>query len=174
MASQANSDPAAERFLKADPIVKRCAIALLFLGFAACGGERAVTTTVAPAEPRPAPTQTASLDDRPIVTTSGSPAPANAPAPGTEFVTLSAAGISMRELIPRGHTAFHITNRESQGHDLVLRSASGAAVHARIAPGGSGVLQARLTEPAYTLLCTSPGHAERAEFTTYAPGTSLR
>lgn len=165
----------AERFLKADGNVKRWPIALVVLVVAACRGERAsVTTTVAPAEPRPAPTQTATMDDRPIVTTSGSPAPASAPAPGTAFVTVSATGISMRGLIPRGHTAFHIVNQTRTAHDLVLQSASGGAVQAAVAPADRRVVQARLTERSYSLVCTSPGHAERAEFTTYAPGTPIR
>lgn len=150
-------------------MIRACVLLVLFAG---CRAERATTATIAPAEPRPAPTATATMNDQPMITTSGSPVPAGAPAPGTQFVMLDRAGISMRELIPRGHTVFHITNETAAPHDLVLRNASGTAVPAALPAAGRSVLQARLTERAYALVCATPGHAERAEFSTYVPGTA--
>lgn len=112
------------------------------------------------------------MNDRPMITTSGSPVPSDALAPGTQLVTMSRTGIAMRELIPRGHTAFHITNETAVPHEMVLRSASGTAVSAAVPAAGRSVLQARLTERAYALVCATPGHAERAEFSTYVPGVA--
>ncbi|HEX6096220.1 MAG TPA: hypothetical protein VF432_07855 [Thermoanaerobaculia bacterium] len=157
--------------MKATATVKQWWMLLVFLLLAGCRGERvADTATIAPAKPRPATTQTATLNDRPMITTSGSPVPADALAPGTQFVMLDRAGISMRELIPRGHTVFHITNETAAPHDLVLRGAAGIAVPAALPAAGRSVLQARLTERTYALVCVTPGHAERAEFSTYVPG----
>lgn len=150
--------------------VKRACVLLLL--FAGCRAERAATATIAPAEPRPAPTVTATMNERPMITTSGSPVPADALAPGTQFVTVSRTGIAMRELIPRGHTVFHITNETAVPHEMVLRSASGTVVPAALPAAGRSVLQARLTDRAYTLVCATPGHAERAEFSTYVPGSA--
>lgn len=148
--------------------VKRaCALLLLFAG---CRAERPATATIAPAEGRPAPTVTATMNDRPMITTSGSPVPADALAPGTQLVTVSRTGIAMRELIPHGHTVFHITNETPVPHAMVLRSASGTAVLAALPAAGRAVLQTRLTDRAYTLVCATPGHVERAEFSTYTPG----
>lgn len=144
-------------------------VCVLLLLFAGCRAERAATTTIAPAEGRPAPTATETMDDRPMITTSGSPVPAGALAPGTQLVTLSRTGISMRELIPYGLTVFHITNETAAPHDLVLRSASGTAVPAALPAAGRAVLQARLTDRAYTLVCATPDHAEAAKFSTYSP-----
>lgn len=147
-------------------MIRACILLLLFAG---CRAERTATATIAPAEPRPAPTMTATMPDGPMITTSGSPVPANALAPGTQLVTVRRTGITMRELIPRGHTVFHITNETSEPHDLVLRGASDAAVPAALPAAGRSVLQARLTDRAYALVCATPGHAERAEFSTYVP-----
>lgn len=141
--------------------------------FAACRAERGATTTIAPAEPRPAPTATARLDDRPMITTSGSPVPAGALAPGTQVVTVNRGGIAMRSLVPRGHTVFHITNETALQHDLVLRTASATAASAAVPPRGRTVLQAPITERVYTLACVTAGHGETAEFATYAAGTPL-
>lgn len=148
-------------------MIRACVLLLLFAG---CGAEPADTATIAPAEGRPAPTATATLNDRPLITTSGSPVPADALAPGTQLVMLDRDGISMRALIPRGHTVFLITNETAAPHDLVLRGAAGTAVPAALPPAGRSVLQVRLTERTYALVCATPGHAERAEFSTYVPG----
>jgi hypothetical protein len=146
---------------------RACVLLLLFAG---CRAERTATATIAPAEGRPAPTVTATMNDRPMITTSGSPVPANALAPGTQLVTVSRTGIAMRELIPRGHTVFHITNETGVPHEMVLRSVSGTAVPAALPAAARSVLQARLTDRAYALVCATPGHTERAEFSTYVPG----
>lgn len=152
--------------------VNRAAVVLLLL--AACNDANTASTgTVAPAEPRPAPTVTATMADRPMITTSGSPAPARAVAPGTQFVTLRGGGISMGSLIPRGQTAFHIRNETGAPHELVLRTARGTAARVTVPATGGAVLQAMLGERRYELICSTPGHAERAEFTTYVAGTPL-
>lgn len=157
--------------MKATAPVKQWWMPIVFVLLAGCRGERvADTATIAPAKPQPATTQTATLNDGPIITTSGSPVPANAVAPGTQLVTVSRTAISMRELIPRGHTVFHITNETAGPHDLVLRGAAGTAIPAALPAAGRSVLQARLTDRAYALVCVTPGHAERAEFSTYVPG----
>lgn len=108
-----------------------------------------------------------------MITTSGSPVPSGALAPGTQLVAVNRAGISMRSLVPRGHTVFHITNETGLTHDLVLRSASGAAAAASLPSNGRTILQAAITDRSYSIACTMPGHAEAAEFTTYAGGTPL-
>jgi hypothetical protein len=150
-------------------VMNRACILLLLL--AGCRAERAVTATIAPARPRPATTVTATIGERPIITTSGSPLPADALAPGTQQVVVRETEISMRELVPRAHTVFHLTNETAIAHDLVLRAASGSVVGATLPAGGRSVLQARLGEGQYTLECTTPGHGERAEFSTYVPGS---
>lgn len=129
------------------------------------------TATIAPAEGRPAPTQTDTMDLR-AVTTSGSPVPASAVAPGTETVAITTGGFTVRPLLPRGHTAFSIDNETGVAHDVLLRGQTGsgaAAVPAR----GRTVLQLLLRDPEYELVCTTPGHAERAAFKTYMPGRPL-
>lgn len=148
-----------------------CAFVLLF---AACRGEGPATATVAPAEPRPAPTTTAALDDRPRVSTGGSPVPSGALAPGTQLVTLHRGGIEMRTMIPRGQTVFHILNETALHHDLVLRSASGIVASAAVIPGGRTILQVSIADPAYVVACVTPGHAERADFATYTAGAPLK
>ena len=144
---------------------------LLVLG---CGREsrESGTATIAPADPRPAPTLTGTMDARPMITTSGSPAPAGAVAPGTQFVTLRSSGISMRSLIPRAHTAFHIRNETASSHDLVLRTTT-SSVPVTIPAAEGAVVQTMLNDAVYELVCVSPGHSERAQFTTYVAGTPL-
>lgn len=151
--------------------VRKLWLLLFVLG---CGGEQDdhATATIAPADPRPAPTVTGTMDDRPMITTSGSPVPASAVAPGTQLVTLSASGISMRSLIPRAHTAFHIRNETASRHDLVLRSTTSSAA-ITVPAAKDVVLQAMLSDPAYELACVTPGHSERARFTTYVAGRPL-
>jgi hypothetical protein len=154
-------------------------VKLLFLFVAAlvswaCRGRGDLaTTTIAPADPRPAPTLTDRLGHSTAITTSGSPPPASSPlAPGTQLVTVRASGIEMRQLIPRGNTAFHIRNETPVRHVLVLEGEKGHGP-LTLMPGGSAVLQAMLTESAYRLVCTTDGHRESVRFTTYRAGADL-
>ena len=138
-----------------------------------CGREPAQTTaTIAPAEPRPAPTVTATILERPLLTTSGSPPPASAVTSGSETVTIDAAGLSVRPLLPRGHTAFRVRNQTAAAHDLVLTGGPDVA-EATIPARGTVVLQMLLRAETYELACVIPGHTERAGFRTYVPGTRL-
>ena len=157
-------------FLEATIDVKKLWIALALA--AGCSRDVAETATIAPAEPRPAPTATDTIDRR-SVTTSGSPVPASAVAPGTETITISDAGFSVRPLLPRAHTAFRIANNTDTPHALTLRGASGSAA-AAVPARGEAVLQLLLTDAQYELVCTTPGHAERAQFKTYRAGVPQR
>lgn len=140
----------------------------------ACGrGSETGTATIAPAEPRPAPPATASVGGRPVVTTSGSPPPRPRPAPGSEVVTIGPGGIDVRPLLPRGHTAFHLRNATGRPHEIVVRGATGSNA-ASLPPNGAAVVQLPLGPGSYEIVCTTPGHAERGRFSTYAPGVPLR
>jgi hypothetical protein len=57
-------------------------------------------------------------------------------------------------------------------HYRVAINTSGTTVAAALAAAGESVLQARLTDRTYALVCVTPGHAERAELSTYVPGTA--
>jgi hypothetical protein len=164
----------AERNLKHIAGVKTLCVALFLC--AACSAERdsAGTATIAPAEARPAPTATTTLVSVPAITTSGSPPPAVAAAPGSEAVVIRAGTIELRPLLPRGHTAFRIEDATGTSHQLVLRGSSGGSAATTVSADGAGLIQMNLVDPAYELVCTSEGHTERAQFKTYVPGVALR
>jgi hypothetical protein len=129
-----------------------------------------VTATIAPAEPRPSPPPAdMTVGDVRVLSTQGSPAPPVAVAPGSEVVTIDAEGFVVRPLLPRAHTAFRVVNQTADGHDVVIRGASGS-VRGHVPKGGRVILQLGLRDEAYELVCTSPGHGERARFTTYRAG----
>ena len=130
------------------------------------------TNTIAPADPRPAPTVTSTVGSRAAITTSGSPPPASAPAPGTTFVTVANGRIDVQRLLPRGHAVFHVRNQTDLAHELVVRGSTGSAT-AILPPNGRTVLQLLLGSGAYDVTCTTPGHQESARFETYAPGVPL-
>lgn len=138
---------------------------------AACRAQREDPVQIAPARPRPAPTATAAIRNLPTISTAGSPAPVEALAPGTQLVTVHRTGISMRQMVPRGHTAFHIRNQTPVPHEIRVRGANGVAGKAAVSPGGRTILQMPVTEPSYELVCITPGHRGRAEFSTYAAGS---
>jgi hypothetical protein len=139
----------------------------------ACSGERqAATDTIAPAEPRPAPTATSAIARRPALATDGSPPPALVTAPGTTFVTVTTMGIEVQRLLPRGHTVFHVQNQTVAAHDIVIRGATGSAT-ASLPAKGRSVIQLLLGIGAYDVTCTVAGHQERARFETYVPGAPL-
>ena len=155
--------------------MKRSGIALALLIASACSREpdRAATATIAPAAPRPAVTVTSTADDQRIIATSGSPRPASAAAPGTQYVTLAEGGrIEMNPLVPRGHTAFQIDNDTTAAHQLLVRGSggSGGNAAAEVPARGTAVVQLLLTGGSYELVCTTPGHSERTGFATYAAG----
>lgn len=140
---------------------------------AGCSREpQATTNTIAPAEPRPAPTVTATLDNRHALATAGSPPPASAAAPGTTFVTVRSGRIDVPRLLPRAHTVFHIQNQTAVAHEIVVRGGTGSA-RASLPPNGRTVLQLLLGTGAYDIACTAPGHQESARLETYAPGVPL-
>ena len=149
-------------------------VLLVTLALSGCGEQRdTATSTVAPADPRPATTITATMDERTMIATSGSPRPETAVAPGTQFVTIGSSGISMRALIPRGHTIFQIQNETESRHDLVLQENGKGSVSAGVEPVGRATLQTILNAAAYRMVCTTPGHDETAQFTTYQAGSDL-
>lgn len=78
----------------------------------------------------------------------------------------------MRKFLPRTHTAFQIENRTAAAHELTLRG-PGGAVAATLPANGSAVVQILLGPGRYDLVCTLPGHAERAAFETYVAGAPL-
>lgn len=146
-------------------------VLVLVLG---CSREpRAATTTIAPAEGRPAPAVSSTVGSRPVITTAGSPPPASAAAPGTTFVTVARGRIDVQPLLPRAHTVFHIQNETAVAHELAVRGATGSAM-ASLPPNGRTVLQLLLGTGVYEVACTTPGHQERARFETYAPGVPLK
>jgi hypothetical protein len=147
-----------------------CVALVLAVG---CSREpQATTNTIAPAEPRPAPTVTSTLDRSPALATAGSPPPASAVAPGTTFVTVRSGRIDVQRLLPRGLTVFHIRNQTTVAHEIVVRGGTGS-VTASLPPNGSTVLQLLLGTGAYDIACTAPGHQESARLETYAPGVPL-
>ena len=147
-----------------------CAALVLVAG---CGGEPgAKTNTIAPAEPRPAPTDTSRFTSRAVITTAGSPRPASAAPPGTTFVTIGSNGIDVPRLLPRAHTAFHIENQTGVAHEIVVRGGTGSSA-ARLTAKGRAVVQLLLGVGAYEIACTVPGHSERARFETYVAGAPI-
>ncbi len=142
----------------------------LFLTLACSREAQVATNTIAPAEPRPAEAVVSTVGERPVISTAGSPPPPTQPAPGTERVTIGANGIEMRPLLPRAHTAFHITNTTPVAHELELR---GAGVRTIVPPNSTVILQARLGAESYELVCITAGHAEHARFRTYRAGVPL-
>lgn len=160
-----------ERLLNSSAGVKTFCIALLLA--AGCSREpRATTNTIAPAEPRPAPTVASTSGSPPALATAGSPPPASAAAPGTTFVTVRSGRIEVQRLLPRAHTVFHIRNETAAAHDIAVRGGTGSAT-ASLPPNGSTVIQLLLGSGAYDITCTTPGHQERARFETYAPGAPI-
>jgi hypothetical protein len=140
---------------------------------AGCSRERQATTnTIAPADPRPAPTVTSTIDRRPALATAGSPRPASATAPGTTFVTVGSGQIDVQRLLPRAHTVFQIQNQTAVAHEIVIRGGTGSAT-VSLPPNGNTVLQLLLGTGVYDITCTTPGHQESTRFETYAPGVSL-
>lgn len=147
---------------------------VLVLGLAlGCNDERQATTnTIAPAEPRPAPTMTSTMIRRPPLATAGSPPPASAAAPGTTFVTVANGRIDVQPLLPRSHTVFHVQNQTDLAHEIAVRGGSGS-VTGTLPPNGRTALQLLLGTGAYDITCTTPGHRESARFETYPPGVPL-
>jgi hypothetical protein len=143
-----------------------CVALVLALG---CNREPQTTDTIAPAEPRPAPTPISAIDSRPALATSGSPRPALAAAPGTTFVTVDRGGIDVQRLLPRAHTVFYIRNQTAIAHEIVVRGGTGSAT-ATLPANGRTVLQLLLGTGAYDITCTIPRHQESARFETYVPG----
>ncbi|HYC89091.1 MAG TPA: hypothetical protein VEO54_07760 [Thermoanaerobaculia bacterium] len=140
---------------------------------AGCSREpQATTNTIAPAEPRPSPTVVSTAASRPVLATSGSPRPASAAAPGTTFVAVGRGRIEIQPLLPRAHTVFHIKNQTAVAHQIEVRGEAGSAT-ASLPANGRTVLQLLLGTGAYDIICTTPGHQERARFETYAPGVPL-
>lgn len=154
-------------------VKKLVVVLVLAMGCSRESAER--TATIEPADPRPAPTPTETLGDGRQVTTSGSPIPASATAPGMELMTIRDTGITTRPLLPRGQTVFRIENDTGRPHQLELRT-PGGDMHARtmVPVGAEAVLQARLDAPSYELVCVTPGHDERTRFDTYVAGTVLQ
>lgn len=162
-----------ERVLNSSADVKTLCVALVLVVVVGCSREpEAATNTIAPADPRPAPTMTSTVGNRPVVTTAGSPRPASAAAPGTTFVTVGSGRIDVERLLPRTHTVFHIRNQTAVAHEIVVRGATGGAT-ASLPPSGTAVLQLLLGAGAHDITCTTPGHQESARFETYAPGVAL-
>ena len=141
--------------------------------FAACRQNAPATSTIAPADPRPAPTALSTVGAEPVITTTGSPPPASAEAPGTEIVRIRKEVIEVRPSLPRAHTVFRMVNETEQSHDIVLRGPSGD-VTTSIPPRETRILQLRLVDAAYELTCVAPGHRERGRFETYRPGAPVR
>ena len=152
--------------------MKTFSAALVFVLALACSREPQATDTIAPAEARPAPSTTSTIGSRVAITTSGSPPPASAPAPGTAFVTVASGRIEAQRLLPRAHTIFHIQNQTAVAHELVVRGDTGSATGS-LPPNGRTVIQLLLGTGAYDITCTTPGHQEHARFETYAPGVPL-
>ncbi len=147
-----------------------CVALVLVLG---CSREpQATTNTIAPAEPRPAPTVTSTVGSYPALATAGSPRPASAAAPGTTYVTVANGRIDVQRLLPRAHTVFHVRNQTGIAHEIVVRGGNGS-VTATLPPNGRTVLQLLLGTGAYDITCTTPGHQEHARVETYAPGVPL-
>ncbi|HEX7154823.1 MAG TPA: hypothetical protein VF618_25290 [Thermoanaerobaculia bacterium] len=147
-----------------------CVALVLALG---CSREpQATTNTIAPAEPRPAPTLTGTLSNDPVLATSGSPRPASAAAPGTTFVTVRSGRIEIQRLLPRAHTVFHIQNETAIAHEIEVRGGTGSAT-ASLPPNGRTVLQLLLGPGVYDITCTTAGHQERARIETYVAGVPL-
>jgi len=146
-----------------------CVALVLAVG---CSREpQATSNTIAPAEPRPEPMVTSTVDS-PALATAGSPRPASAAAPGTTFVTVVSGRIDVQRLLPRAHTVFHIENQTAVAHEIVVRGGTGNST-ATLPPNGRTVLQLLLGTGAYDITCTTPGHQESARFETYAPGVPL-
>jgi uncharacterized cupredoxin-like copper-binding protein len=64
-------------------------------------------------------------------------------------------------VVPRGSVRFYVHNFGEDPHDLQVRGPQGfvSATLPEVAPGGNGVLRAKLARPGrYTLVCTLPGH----------------
>jgi hypothetical protein len=139
----------------------------------ACRQNAPATSTIAPADPRPAPSALSTVGAEPVITTMGSPPPAAAEAPGTEIVTIRQGVIEVRPLLPRAHTVFRMVNETGEPHEIVLRGPSGE-VTTPIPAGETRILQLRLVDPAYEITCTAPGHRERGRFETYRPGAPVR
>jgi hypothetical protein len=149
----------------------RLAAALLLT--VACSRESQVATnTIAPAESRPAEPITSTIGTQPVITTAGSPPPPTQIAPGMERIAITTKGIAVRPLLPRGHTAFRITNETAVAHALVLRG-GGQNVNAALPANGTIFLQSLIGEGAYEIVCTAPAHSERARFETYRAGVPI-
>ena len=144
---------------------------MLTLLATACGDEAPEGATLA--EPRPSPTATASLPDRPVVDTAGSPPPPFRLAPAAT-VTVTATGIDVPPLLPRVQTAVRVLNKTSSAHQIELRGSRGGSVVVNVAGNAHAIIQAPLVDEEYELVCRIEGHSERATFRTYVPGTSLQ
>jgi hypothetical protein len=158
--------------LAPDPAMLRLVLLLVVLAGPCTREPAAITNTIAPADPQPAPIANTTLGERPVITTSGSPPPRPRIAPGTETVTITSKGLEVRPQLPRAHTAFHIVNETARSHDLVLRGGDRPSA-VSIPPRGVVVLQLTLGDGSYEWRCVSPGHDETALFETYQPGVPL-
>jgi hypothetical protein len=147
---------------------------ILLAALAGCAQESGTATnTIAPAEARPAPTPPSAAANRPAISTSGSPPPASALAPGTFRIGIERDGLEMRKLIPQGHAVFHIENRTGQAHAIVVRGAGGEA-STDVPQTGRAVVQLVVGPGRYDVFCTVAGHSERAAFETYVAGAPLK
>lgn len=157
--------------------MKAFTLALTLLILAACAREEtgSRTATIAPAEPRPAPTTaTDALADERMITTAGSPAPAMRTAT-IEQVVISDGRIELRPLLPRMHTVFRVRNASTRPHALRVSAGEIATTMTRpLPPGGEILLQIELRRGHHIVTCTIPGHAERSTFETYEPGDRLQ
>lgn len=151
--------------------VKTFCVTLILV--AGCSGEpQATSNTIPTADPRPAPA-TSTGASRPALATAGSPPPAEVVAPGTAFVTVRSGQLDVQRLLPRAHTVFHVANETDVAHDLVMRGAVAGRAGASLPPNGKAVIALLLGAGAYDVICTTPGHQERARFETYEPGVPL-
>lgn len=87
-----------------------------------------------------------------------------------EAVTIRDGSITARGLLPRGSTAFRVTNGGTIAHNLVIDGrGSHAGIEKPLAPGETLILEVVLRDDQYVLHCTLPGHHERAVVKTYEP-----
>lgn len=136
---------------------------LLVAFLIACGGERATTNTIEPADPRPAPSaEVATIGQTPFEATAGSPITDEATEPDLVQIGLHDGRIEAPSALPRGETPLHVVNRGTMPHALVVEGAGVRESVAPLAPGQTFILQVLLDQPSVTLSCPLEGHNERA------------
>lgn len=145
---------------------------VIIISFASCGRpEPPAGSAIAPVagQPSPLPADLSTVGREPRVTTAGSPAPWPNRHAEFETVTIHAARIDARHLIPRMNVPFRIINADTATHALVLSGGGRRTELPPLAPGREYVLPFRLIAPSYTWTCRLPGHLERGSFDTYVP-----